>query len=232
VCDSPEEAVTGADFVLTMLADGSAVDGVREAVLGSGAVWIQAATVGVHWTDRFVQAAADAGVPFVDAPVLGTKQPAEQGKLVVLASGPEDLRERCALIFDAVGERTIWVGEAGAGSRLKLAANAWVLALTNATAESIALAETLGLDPRLFLDTIRGGAVDTPYAHLKGGAMISRDFPLSFAAKHAAKDGNLVLDAAEQLDLAGIRAAVAHLETAMKAGHADEDMATIYFGVR
>ncbi|GLY65677.1 3-hydroxyisobutyrate dehydrogenase [Amycolatopsis taiwanensis] len=232
VCDSPGQAVAGADFVLTMLADGPAVDQVREAVLGSGAVWIQSSTVGVPWTGRFAEAAGEAGVPFVDAPVLGTKQPAEQGTLVVLASGPEELRERCAPIFDAIGGRTLWVGPAGAGSRLKLVANAWVLALTNATAESVVLAETLDLDPRLFLDVIGGGSLDVPYAHLKGGAMISREFPLSFATKHALKDAKLVLEAADGADLAGIRAASAHLEKAAKAGHGEEDMAAVYFGVR
>jgi 3-hydroxyisobutyrate dehydrogenase len=233
VFDSPERAVDGADFVLTMLADGPAVDGVREAVLGSGAVWIQAGTVGVEWTARFAEAAERAGVPFVDAPVLGTKQPAEQGKLVVLAAGPDELRDRCAPVFDAVGARTVWVGPAGAASRLKLVANAWVVALTNATAESVALAETLGVDPRLFLDAISGGALDVPYAHLKGGAMISRDFPPSFATRHAAKDARLVLEAAgDTLDLAGTRAALAHLEAATKAGHGDDDMAALYYGVR
>lgn len=233
VCDTPAEAVAGADFVLTMLANGPAVDDVREAVLGSGAVWIQSSTIGVQWTDRFAEAAAKAHVPFVDAPVLGTKQPAEQGKLVVLASGPEELGARCAPIFDAIGERTIWVGPVGTGSRLKLVANAWVLALTNATAESVALAEKLGVDPRLFLDAIRGGALDVPYAHLKGGAMISREFPLSFSTNNAAKDARLVLEAAENdhVDLAGAQAALSHLEAAMKAGYGDEDMAAVYFGV-
>jgi 3-hydroxyisobutyrate dehydrogenase len=233
VADSPETAVEGADFVITMLADGPAVDGVADAVLSSGAVWIQASTVGAEWADRFAVAAEKVGVSYVDAPVLGTKQPAEEGKLVVLASGPEELRERCAPVFDAIGARTLWVGPAGTGSRLKLVANAWVLALTNATAESVALAEALGLDPHLFLEAIRGGSLDVPYAHLKGGAMISRDFPLSFATRHAVKDAKLVLEAVgERPDLAAARAALAHLEAATGAGHGDEDMAAVYFGVR
>lgn len=233
IADSPERAAEGADFVLTMLADGPAVEGVADVVLSSGAVWIQSSTIGAEWADRFADAAGKAGVAYVDAPVLGTKQPAEEGKLVVLASGPEDLRERCAPVFDAIGARTLWVGPAGTASRLKLVANAWVLALTNATAESIALAEALGLDPRLFLEAISGGSLDVPYAHLKGGAMISREFPLSFATRHAAKDARLVLEAVgERPDLGAARAALAHLEAAADAGHADDDMATVYFGVR
>ncbi|GAB2966905.1 NAD(P)-dependent oxidoreductase [Amycolatopsis acidiphila] len=236
VADTPADAVAGADFVLTMLADGPTVHevagGALEAVPGD-AVWLQTSTVGVEWTGKLAALAEKAGVAFVDAPVLGTKQPAEQGKLVVLASGPDELKDRCAPVFDAIGGRTMWVGPAGAGSKLKLVANAWVLALTNATAESVSLAEQLGVDPELFLESISGGSLDVPYAHLKGGAMISREFPLSFATRHAAKDAQLVLDAAgDALDLGGVRAALGHLKAAMDAGHADEDMATLYYGTR
>jgi 3-hydroxyisobutyrate dehydrogenase len=237
VFDTPEEAVRGSDIVVTMLADGPTVQQVMEGVLGAvpaGALWIQMSTVGLAWAGKFADLADKAGLAFVDAPVLGTKQPAEQGKLVVLASGPQELRERCAPVFDAVGARTMWVGgPAGAASKLKLVANAWVVALTNATAESVSLAESLDLDPKLFLDAISGGTLDVPYAHMKGAAMIAREFPQSFATKHAAKDARLVLEAAEgKIDLAGIRAALAHLEAAEKSGHGDEDMAALYYGTR
>ncbi|GHF38749.1 3-hydroxyisobutyrate dehydrogenase [Amycolatopsis bartoniae] len=232
VVDEPREAVADADFVLTMLSDGPAVHEVAERALTGSPVWIQASTVGVEWTGKLAALAEKAGVAFVDAPVLGTKQPAEQGKLVVLASGPEEQRERCAPVFDAIGARTLWLGPAGNGSRLKLVANAWVLALTNATAESVALAQQLGLDPKLFLDAISGGALDSPYAHAKGGAMISGEFPLSFSAEHAAKDARLVLDAAGPLDLGSVRAALAHLEAAIEAGHGEQDMAVLHRGTR
>ncbi|MFD4191652.1 NAD(P)-dependent oxidoreductase [Amycolatopsis thermoflava] len=232
VTDTPQEAVDGADFVVTMLSDGASVHEVVEAADPGGAVWLQMSTVGLDWTGRLAALAHEKDVPFVDAPVLGTRKPAEDGKLVVLASGPGELRDRCAPVFDAVGGRTLWVGETGAGSRLKLAANAWVLALTNGTAESIRLAQALGVDPRLFLEAITGGALDVPYAHLKGGAMIDGEYPLAFAARHAAKDARLVLEAAGgEVDLAGTRAALAHLDAAIEAGHGDEDMATLYFGL-
>lgn len=237
ICGTPEEAVQGADFVLTMLADGPAVHEVVAGALDAvpaGAVWLQTSTVGAEWTGKLAALADKAGLAFVDAPVLGTKQPAEQGKLVVLAAGQEELRERCAPVFDAIGSRTMWIGEAGAASRLKLVANAWVLALTNATAESVALAESLGVEPKLFLEAISGGALDVPYAHLKGGAMIDREFPLAFPAKHAAKDARLALEVAKDghPDLGSARAALAHLERAIELGHGDEDMAVLYFGTR
>jgi 3-hydroxyisobutyrate dehydrogenase len=120
VAGSVAEAVAGADVVVTMLADAQAVEAVAEEALGAmdGAVLVQMSTIGLDATDRLAQRAEAAGVAFVDAPVSGTKQPAEQGKLVVLASGPEAVRERVDPVFDAVAAKTVWLGEAGSGQRL------------------------------------------------------------------------------------------------------------------
>ena len=243
VAEDAAEAAFGADIVLTMLSDGAAVrsvmdDGVLDAMTSENdetaePLWLQMSTVGVAATDQLAALADSAGVPFVDAPVLGTRQPAEQGKLVVLASGPDDVQDRCKPVFDAVGARTMWLGPAGTASKLKLVANSWVLAVTNGVAECIALAHTLGVDPAQFLDAISGGSLDLPYAHLKGGAMIKGEYPASFTAGLAAKDARLVLEAAgEDNDLTGIRAALRHLEAAEQAGHGEDDMAALYTGVR
>ena len=132
----------------------------------------------------------------VDCPVLGTRKPAEDGALVVLASGPQSARDRATPVFDAVGSRTLWVGEAGQGTRLKLICNAWVLSVLAGLAQSIALAEGLGVDPRFFLDAIAGGATDTPYAHVKAAAMLDRDYPVAFALSGALKDAGLIVAAA------------------------------------
>ena len=179
VAGSAEEAVAGADVVITMLADGDSVASVMEdggalAAMPDDALWLQMSTVGIAATEALATLAEERSVPFVDAPVLGTKAPAEQGKLQVLASGPEDQRERCRPIFDAVGADTQWLGEAGAGTRTKLVLNNWLLTLTEGTAETIALAEALDVDPRIFLSTIEGGPLDSAYAQMKGGAMIER----------------------------------------------------------
>ncbi len=81
----------------------------------TGSIWLQTSTIGEAGTERCADLAGQHEIPFVDAPVLGTRQPAEQGKLVVLASGPATLRARLNPIFDAIGQKTLWVGEAGAG---------------------------------------------------------------------------------------------------------------------
>src|SRR6185437_8209879 len=145
--------------------------------MADGAVWAQTSTVGIDGTAELAALASAHGVGFVDAPVMGTRQPAEEGKLTVLAAAPAELRDAVAPVFDAIGAKTVWVGEEpGAGHRLKLVANAWVFSVVTGTAQSIALAEKLGLDPQLFLDAIAGGAMDAPYVQLKGRAMVAGDY--------------------------------------------------------
>lgn len=233
VAGSVAEAVTGADVVLTMLFDADSVaDTMEEArdALGPDVVWLQQSTVGVDGTARLAKLAEQLGVAFVDAPVLGTKKPAEDGALVVLASGPDSVRDRVAPVLDAVGGRTMWVGEAGAGSRLKLAANAWVFTVVEGIAESLALTRELGLDPRLFLEAVQGGALDAPYVQLKGGAMLDGAFDPAFALGGALKDADLILEAARSagLDLGVLPGVREHFARAVEAGHGDQDMAATY----
>ena len=170
----------------------------------------------------------------VDAPVLGTKGPAEQGTLVVLASGPDEARAACAPVLDAIGQRTLWVGAAGSGSRLKLAANAWVLTVVEGIAESLALTRELGVDPRMFLEAVRGGAMDAPYVQLKGTAMLQQDFAPAFSLDGASKDAGLVVEAAESVGLApGLAGAVRdRMAQAVAEGHGGEDMSAVFRVVR
>ena len=232
---TPAEAADGADVVMTMLADGDAVVGAMDGddgalgAMGDGAVWLQTSTIGEEATARCVALAEGAGVPFADAPVLGTKAPAEQGALVVLASGPEDMRERVRPVLDAVGQRTIWVGDAGAGTRLKLVTNAWILAVVEGAAESVALAEGLGLDPALLLEAVEGGPLDLPYLRMKAAAIADRDFSPSFRLALAAKDAALVEEAARArgMDLPLAATVARRLAEAVDA-HGDEDVAATY----
>ncbi|HEV7726473.1 MAG TPA: NAD(P)-dependent oxidoreductase [Modestobacter sp.] len=194
--DSPAEASAGADVVLTMVFDAdAAVDVVRRAAPAAGTVWLQCTTVGPAGADRTVATAAELGLVLVDGPVLGTKKPAEDGALVLLASGDEGARERLSPVFDALGSRTLWLGAAGAGSRLKMACNAWLFMITAGAAQSIALARGLGIDPQHFLDAIHGGPLDTPYAHVKGANMIGGKHPVSFGLTGAVKDARLIQEA-------------------------------------
>ncbi len=233
VCDSAAEAVEGADVVLTMLFDVDSVAAVlREAAPGlrAGTAWLQTATVGVEGCDRLAGLAEELGLVYVDSPVLGTRKPAEDGTLVVLASGPEEARPVVAPVCEAIGSRVMWLGEAGAGSRLKLVANSWVLTVVEGIAESLTLAKALGLDPQQFLDVVKGGAMDAPYVQLKGSAMLVGEFATAFGLDGAAKDAELIVEAARAAgaDLAVIEAVRDHFVRAREAGHGDKDLAATY----
>lgn len=238
VAGDPAAAVDGADLVLTMLFDAESVLEVAEEMagaVGAGAVWLQSSTIGLDGTARVARLAADRGLRLLDVPVLGTKAPAEQGKLVLLASGDPSLRPHVQQALDAMGSKTIWVGdEVGQGTALKLVCNAWVGSLTAAVAQSLALADGLGLDPQLFLDAIEGGQSDTPYAHLKGHAMLAGEFPPQFALDGVLKDLALIRTAVEGagVDPTLIRAVQSTYREASEAGHGGEDIAAVFTALR
>jgi 3-hydroxyisobutyrate dehydrogenase len=227
------DALGDADFVVTMLFDADAVWEVMHRALPSApqhTVWVQSSTVGIAGATRLAKLAEEHDIAYVDAPVLGTRQPAEEGKLIVLAAGDDQLRDRVAPVFDAIGSRTVWVGEQpGDGHRLKLVANSWVLSVTGATAQGIGFAQRLGIDPQLFLDVISGGPLDCGYAQVKGRAMIEGDFTPSFGLDGAAKDSDLVLagmrDAGVDQRLMG---ALRDTFTGVRdGGHGSQDMAAV-----
>lgn len=236
VADTPAEAVRGVDVVVTVLADGDVTEQVIAdalPVVSEVAVWLQMATVGIEATDRLAALAADAGVAYVDAPVLGTKQPAEQGRLTVLAAGDAALRDRLAPVFEPVAARTMWVGDVGAGSRLKLVLNAWLAALLAGLAEAIALAEGLGVDPARFLATIEGGPLGAGYASVKGAMMIDRTYPTAFPLRLLAKDVDLIAAAAADAGVPlQLPAAIRSLLAEAEAAHAHDDMAAIVEALR
>jgi 3-hydroxyisobutyrate dehydrogenase len=251
VVGTPADAARGASIVITMLADEDAViaamdgpDGALAAMPGANqengnraddpagpphALWVQMSTIGEAATKHCAELANRAGVGFVDAPVLGTRQPAEERKLVVLESGPQEARPRTQPVFDAIAHRVIYAGEAGAGSRLKLVTNSWVLAVVEAGAETIALAEGFGLDPGLFFKAIEGGTLDLPYLRMKGKATMERDFTPAFRLKLAAKDARLVRQAAEDhgLDLPLVDTIAERLTQGAKE-HGEKDFSATY----
>jgi 3-hydroxyisobutyrate dehydrogenase len=233
VVERPEDAADGADVAVTMLSDAGPTLEVAEAILpelGDDAVWLQAGTVGLDGTERCVEVAQRHGVALVDAPVLGTAKPAQDGALTVLASGPDDAIERCSPIFRAIGQRTVRLGPAGRGTRLKLAVNAWVLTLTLGTAEAVAMAKALGLDVGDVLKALEGSPTDSPYFRMKSKLMADGEYPASFSLRLAAKDAALMEDAAQKagVDLPVVRAVARRLAEGVEAGYGEEDMAAAY----
>lgn len=238
VTDTPAEAVRDADVVLTMLYDGKAVAEVmREAApaLRTGLLWAQSTTVGIEAVGDLAAFAREHALVFYDAPVLGTRQPAEAGQLTVIAAGPAGARDTVTPVFDAVGTRTVWTGEdgaAGSATRLKLVTNSWILAATAAAGEVLALARALDVEPQKFFDLIAGGPLDMGYLRAKADLVLNGELsPPSFAVATAEKDARLIVEAGEKhgvrLDVAA--ATAERFRRAAAQGHADEDMAAAYF---
>jgi 3-hydroxyisobutyrate dehydrogenase len=238
VADSPAEAVRDADVVLTMLYDGDTVRDVIEQAAPAvrpGAYWIQSTTSAPTDVAKLAALAAERGLIFFDAPVSGTRQPAEAGQLVVLAAGPEEHRAAVEPIFDAVGSKTVWTGTDAAqasATRLKLVTNSWVLAATHGVAEALALAKGLGVAPEAFLAMVAGGPLDMGYLRLKSKLILEdRLSPASFAVDTAEKDARLIVEAGRdhgvRMDVTA--AGAERFRRAAEQGHADDDMAASYF---
>lgn len=234
VAETATDAVKDVDAVLTMLFDIDSVLAVMDEVadaVGPDTVWVQSSTIGVAGAARVAELAERRGLRVVDAPVLGTRQPAETGTLVVLAAAARGLRPRVAPVLDAIGARTVWVGEqVGEASALKLACNAWVATVTAGVAQSLALTQAFGLDPNLFLQAIEGGPLDLKYAHVKGAAMTADEFPVAFALDGLVKDLELIVGAGRD---AGLDPALAEsvrdlFQRASDEGLGDEDIAAVH----
>jgi len=163
VAETAADAARRAAIVVTMVTDTDAVISIARdqgmlAALSPGAIWVQMSTIGVTGIERVSSLVDDQrpDVTLVDAPVSGSKEPAEKGQLTIFASGPDEVRSRVAPLFDALGQRTIWVGAVGAGSRVKLVNNTWLAFATEGVAASVALARRLGLEAETVVDVLGG----------------------------------------------------------------------------
>lgn len=217
-----------------MLTDGAAVEQVTAgptgalSMLSPGTIWIQMSTVGVESCDRLADLAARHGVVFVDAPVSGSSRAAEEGGLVILASGERSLRPLVQPIFNVLGRQTLWLRRVDDGSRLKLALNNWLAVFVEGMVETLTLSEALGLDSHLLLNTIAGGPLNSDYAITKGAAMLNAEFVPGFPLRHAAKDAELALSAAHQhgVELPLTSALLPRWHEAIAGDHGDDDIAS------
>jgi 3-hydroxyisobutyrate dehydrogenase len=204
VAATPADAGRQADIVVTMVTDANVVVSIARdqgmlAALAPGAIWVQMSTIGVDGIERVAAlvAAERPDVTLVDAPVSGSKDPAEQGTLTIFASGPDEIRSRLDPLFNALGQRTIWVGPVGAGSRLKLVANAWLALAAEAINTSVALAHQLGLEIETVANALGGGPLVSPWQAAKLSRIARDDFSAQFALSLALKDVHLALEAAD-----------------------------------
>lgn len=202
VAPTAEDAAGQAAIAITMLPDTAAVVSVAEdarmlSALPHGAIWAQMSTIGVEATERVAALVARErpDVTLVDAPVSGTRGPAEQGHLTIFASGPETAHARMAPIFDALGQRTLWLGPVGLGSRLKLVNNTLLAFIVEGIAESVSLAHLLGLTTQTVIDAVASGPLGSVYANAKLQRIANGEYGPEFALALGLKDVRLALDA-------------------------------------
>jgi 3-hydroxyisobutyrate dehydrogenase len=228
----PGEVVSVAGVVITMLPTAEIVFEVIQPLLDDwpkDTIWLQMSSVGAGEADRLTQAAELHAVRIVDAPVSGSTLPAEKGQLTILASGPESARTALEPVFDALASRVMWVGEAGMGSRLKLAANQWMITMVAALAESMHLCDAMGLNQQHFIDLLDGGPLGSVYAVQKLDEMRRHQYPAGFPVRLARKDLELVheVEQRSQTSMPVFDAVLAHFVTAGE-DLADQDVAAIY----
>jgi 3-hydroxyisobutyrate dehydrogenase len=231
VAASARDAVQDAGVVITMLPTADVVesvifDGGVAGAFADGCVWAQMGTIGVEATLRIRDrlAADRPGVLFVDAPVSGSKGPAEQGQLLILASGPAVAAGAVGPVFDVLGRKTAWVGEAGQGSQVKLVVNAYMSILIEGVAETMELADRLGIGHQQLAEVIEGGPLDAPIAGAKFHKMDQRDFAAEFPLEWALKDVDLAISAARGDTLPLLAALSGQWHAAVAAGHGRQDI--------
>jgi 3-hydroxyisobutyrate dehydrogenase len=189
-------------------------------------VWAQMGTIGVAATRRMSDRLAERrpGVMFVDAPVSGSKGPAEQGQLLILASGPAAAAEAVRPVFDAIGRKTVWLGEVGQGSQVKLVVNAYLSILIEGVAETMELADRLGISHQQLAEVIEGGPLDAPLAGAKLHKMDRQDYAAEFPLEWALKDVDLAISAAHGDTLPLLAALSGQWHAAVAAGHGRQDI--------
>ncbi|HJY61978.1 MAG TPA: NAD(P)-dependent oxidoreductase [Streptosporangiaceae bacterium] len=231
VAASARDAVQDAGVVITMLPTADAVesvifDGQVAEAFADGCVWAQMGTIGVEATLRIRDrlAAQRPGVMFLDAPVSGSKGPAEQGQLLILASGPAAAADAVGPVFDVIGRKTVWLGAAGRGSQMKLVVNAYLSILIEGVAETMELADRLGIGHQQLAEVIEGGPLDAPLADAKFHKMDRGDFTAEFPLEWALKDVDLVIDTAGGQTLPLLDALSGQWHAAVAAGYGREDI--------
>ncbi|SPJ32638.1 NAD(P)-dependent oxidoreductase [Kushneria phyllosphaerae] len=234
--DSAIDAVSGARFVITMLPD---FETTCDVLLGDGGalshlpekgVVIQMGTIGVEQTETLIREIKTArpDVVFIDAPVSGTKAPAEQATISVLASGDQKAADGIDTVFNAISKRVVWLGDAGRGSRMKLVVNAWLIHMMQGIAESARLAQTLGFSTEEFWSVLDGGPLAAPYVKAKLDKIGSEEYSAQMALEWGLKDALLALDAAGDTDLPGLMRISEIWRDAVNAGLGEQDIAVVH----
>ena len=205
VASSPSEAASGAEALITMVANDDAVEDVMFEsgkvidALPAGSVHVSMSTMSVALSHRLVAAHRERKQHFIAAPVFGRPDAAAAAKLFIAAAGPADQIARCKCLFDAMGQKTFIVGdEAPAANLVKVTANFLITTVIESLGEAFALIRKSGVDPEKFLEVLTGSLFAAPIFRTYGRMIAAGNFePVGFSMVLGMKDNRLVLSAAE-----------------------------------
>ncbi len=231
VAPTVAEAVRGAEVVVTMLADPPALRAVAGEALPAmapGALFVDMSTVDPATIRDLAAQAAARGIAFVDAPVSGSRKPAVEGTLVVMAAGDAAAVERARPVLEAMG-RVRYLGPTGAGASMKLVLNGLGAHLLAAHSMALVLAKALGLDPATAVEVIQSGAFASPLFAAKTPKVLARDFSADFSLALMLKDQDLVLETARAVgvELPTLRAIRDQVARAVEQGWGGEDLSVL-----
>jgi 3-hydroxyisobutyrate dehydrogenase-like beta-hydroxyacid dehydrogenase len=206
VARTPGEAATGADALITMVANDAAVEDVIFGPgnviesLAAGAIHISMSTMGVALSHRLVRAHREKQQHYVAAPVFGRPDAAAAAKIFIVAAGPAEQIARCQCLFDAMGQKTFVVGaQAPAANLVKVTGNFLITATIESLAEAFALIRKSGVDPQQFQEVLTGSLFAAPIYRTYGAMIAADNFePVGFRMELGMKDNRLVLAAAEE----------------------------------
>lgn len=241
VATSAAEAVRDAEVLVTMVADGAAVDAQMEGDEGflanapDGLVWLEMSTIGPTAARAFAARAADAGIAMLDAPVSGSVAVAEKAALVAMVGGPAEALERARPVLEAMTKAHFHLGDSGAGAAMKLAVNVMIASQTVAISEALTLAEAAGIERADAYEVIAAGTLASPFVDYKRAAFLDPDgTPPAFALDLMRKDLKLALEQGEAAGLPLLGAGAAAEAVAIAAGleGGDEDLVRVADALR
>lgn len=213
IASTPKAASEGAGAAIFMLTGPDAIDAVLDGddgVLAADSmpeVIVNMSTVPPAYSRRLARQLADRGVGFVDAPVLGTKKPAEDGALVILAGGEKVHIERLSAVFDALGKKTVFCGPAGMGSAMKMTANSLLAVMMAGFGEALTFGERCGLSRESIMEVVLAGPLSSGLFQMKGEGIRDGEYGPQFPYRHMVKDLRFVLQTADEVGAVALSAA-------------------------
>jgi 3-hydroxyisobutyrate dehydrogenase len=226
-------AVSNADVIAIVVFDAASVMDVLERsyqAAPADAVWIQMSTIGTEGSGKVREFAEAHDLHLIETMMMGSKDQANSSQLILIGGGEQTLFEQATPFLDAISKKLVHCGpRVGDGTAVKLACNLWLGCITAAACQSVKVLERQNVDPQLFLDVIAGGTSDSPYAHIKGGKAITKDYSPQFEISALEKDLGLMKAV---MDSVGFRNDLLSLVMDLYAqsdgnGHAHDDISAV-----